>query len=147
MNELAQVCSKLQKSSSEIRNRAKTIYALCRSVTPQFYKHTPEEMNVMVTSIQLLIQEIREDVLAKMCEIAVREYPKSRSRSPKNFFDINYILTFYDKAWDEIRPKDYCYICEVCTEDGKLKVGYCRDCDFDTDTWKAKPNADIWWDE
>lgn len=147
MNELAKVCSDLQQSGSEVRNQAKTIYALCRSVTPQFYKHTTDEMNAMVNSVQLLIQGIREDVLAKMCQIAVREYPKARAENKNAFFDINYILSFYSQAWNEARPEGFDCICNYEKRGDKVRVSYCRDDDYDYETKTVKLGAEVWCDE
>lgn len=147
MNELATVCANLQQANNEARSKAKTIYALCRSITPQFYKHTTEEMMAFVNSIQLMTQGIREDILSIMCKLAVERYPMDKSKDKKIFFDINYILGFYNQAWDEAKPEEYSCICEYGKIDGKFKVGYCRYEDFDWCTRTAKPNIDIWWDE
>lgn len=147
MNEVAVMCNELQQSSNAKRDLAKTIYAFCRSVTPQFYKHSAEEMNAAVTSIQMLIQGIREDILAKMCQIAVREYPKTRADSEKSYFDINYILSFYNRAWEEVRPKEFSCICKYDKNDGRIKVGYCKDEDYDWEHDRAFDGAEIWWDE
>lgn len=148
-NGLTTTLRELRQQQNEItRQRAKTIYAICRSVTPQFYtKQTPDEMETMVNTIQLITRNIREDVLNVMCNLAVATYPNDKAKKPNTFFDINYILGFYHRAWDEARPKDYSWICECGDIDGKFKVGYCKYEDFDFDAWKAKPNADIWWDE
>lgn len=147
MGELATVCANLQQADNEARNRAKTIYALCRSITPQFYKHSTEEMTAFVNSIQLMTQGIREDVLSIMCKLAVAKYPMDKSKDEKVFFDTNYILSFYDQAWDEARPEEYSCICKYGKFNGKFKVGYCKLEDFDWETSKATSNADIWWDE
>lgn len=147
MNEVAVMCNQLQQNSNAKRDLAKTIYAFCRSVTPQFYKQSVEEMNAAVTSIQMLIQGIREDVLAKMCQIAIREYPKTRAGSANSYFDINYILRFYDMAWNEARPEEYKCICKFDKADGRIKIGYCKDEDYDFENYCAFDGAEIWWDE
>lgn len=148
-NGLTTTLRELRKQRNEItRQRAKTIYAICRSVTPQFYtKQTPDEMDTMLNTIQLVIQNIREDILTVMCNLAVAAYPNDKAKKPNTFFDINYILGFYKQAWDEAKPKDYINMCFCGKHEGKFKVGYCKDEDFDFEKWQAKPNADIWWDE
>ena len=147
MNEVAIICNQLQQNSSAKRDVAKTIYAFCRSVTPQFYKHTAEEMNAAVTSIQMLIVNIREDVLAKMCELAVKSYPAARAKNSALYFDINYILQFYREAWETARPKEFSFLCAIQQWDRGHRIGYCRVDDFDIEHNCVKDGAEIWWDE
>lgn len=150
MNELTSVYNSLQQSDEVVRNNAKIIYAICRSVTPQFYKHNAEEMRVALTSIQLMISGVPENILAIMSQLAVKNYPIARSRNPHVYFDINYILEFYDEAWKKARPKEFDWFCglvDLC-EDGRTRdyrECYCRLEDLD-DEWHSKPNATVWVD-
>lgn len=122
---------------------AKSIYVVCRTITPQFYsKQTTDEMRAELTSIFLLTRNIRQDVLAKMCELAVDNYARKRAKNDKLYFDINYILTFYDKAWERARPKGFDWIYAV-TDTGTV---YCQMDDLD-DNGKLLPNAPTWTDE
>ena len=98
MNELTTFYGQIAEQS-EARDKARAVYALCRFITPQFYsKQTRDEAAATVSSIQVLTADIDGAVMAKMCEMAAKDYPKARSENPKVFFDINYILTFYKKA-------------------------------------------------
>lgn len=130
----------LEKDKQQV---AKSIYAVCRTVTPQFYKsQTTDEMRAIVTSIYLLTRNIRQDVLSVMCQLAVDNYAKARAKNDKLYFDINYILTFYDKAWECARPPEFDWIV------GKDYRGmvYCRFEDLD-DNGNLKANAETWIDE
>ena len=105
MNELTTFCGQIAEKS-EARDKARAVYALCRFITPQFYsKQTREEAAATVSSIQVLTADIDGEVMAKMCEMAAKDYPKARSENPKVFFVINYILTFYKKAAESLRPE------------------------------------------
>ena len=42
MKEITIMCNEVAAVDTESRQRAKTIYAMCRAVTPQFYKHSRE---------------------------------------------------------------------------------------------------------
>lgn len=122
---------------------AKSIYAVCRTITPQFYKsQTTDEMRADVTSIYLLTRNIRQDVLAVMCQLAVDNYAQARARNSKQYFDVNYILTFYDKAWDKARPHEFDWLVGL---DYRGMV-YCRLDDLD-ENGNPQPNAETWIDE
>lgn len=122
---------------------AKSIYIVCRTITPQFYKkQTTDEMRAELTSIYLLTRNIRQDVLAKMCELAVDNYAQARANNDKQYFDINYILTFYNKAWDQARPPGFDWL--LCVD--YRGVVYCRFEDLD-DNGNLKANAETWIDE
>lgn len=122
---------------------AKSIYAVCRTVTPQFYKsQTTDEMRAIVTSIYLLTRNIRQDVLAKMCELAVDGYAQARANNDKQYFDINYILTFYNKAWEQARPPEFDWLVGI----DYRGVVYCRFNDLDNNG-QPKPDAETWIDE
>lgn len=107
MKEITIMCNEVAAVDTESRQRAKTIYAMCRAVTPQFYKHSREEMKQAVDSIQILTENIDPELLARMCDMAIREYPKTHSAKSTQYFDINYILTFYNKAWEMSKPNDF----------------------------------------
>lgn len=104
MNELTTFYGQIAEQS-EARDKARAVYALCRFITPQFYsKQTRDEAAATVSSIQVLTADIDGAAMAKMCEMAAKDYPRARSENPKVFFDINYILTFYKKAAESLRP-------------------------------------------
>ena len=105
MNELTTFYGQIAEQG-EARDKARAVYALCRFITPQFYsKQTRDEAAATVSSIQVLTADIDGAVMAKMCEMAAKDYPKARSENPKVFFDINYILTFYKKAAENLRTE------------------------------------------
>ena len=105
MNELTTFYGQIAEQS-EARDKARAVYALCRFITPQFYsKQTRDEAAATVSSIQVLTADIDGAVIAKMCEMAAKDYPKARSENPKVYFDINYILTFYKRAAEIVRPE------------------------------------------
>lgn len=104
MNELTTFYGQIAEQG-ETRDKARAVYALCRFITPQFYsKQTRDEAAATVSSIQVLTADIDGAVMAKMCEMAAKDYPKARSENPKVFFDINYILSFYKAAKKSLRP-------------------------------------------
>lgn len=145
--QLTTLNSMLQRQQNEAaRKRAKTIYAICRNITPQFYnKQTPEEMETVVNTIELVTQGIREDILTTMCALAVKAYPLEKSKDAKTFFDVNYILGFYKEAWDYARQEQgfYCF----CGVNEQQQLCYTTDEGFDWNKNSAKPNAPIWIDE
>lgn len=105
MNELTTFYGQIAEQS-ETRDKARAVYALCRFITPQFYsKQTRDEAAATVSSIQVLTADIDGAVMAKMCEMAAKDYPRARSENPKVFFDINYILTFYKAAKKSLWPE------------------------------------------
>lgn len=128
---------------NDVGTRAKSIYAICKAITPQFYKHTQEEMTVQVTSIAYLIRDIRKDALSAMVELAIERYPKARAESVA-YFDISFILSFYNEGWERAHPPEY--NCFAGMDENK-HLCYTTDDDFDWDNNHAKPNAKIWIDE
>lgn len=146
MNDLTATYNAIAAQSDSV-NKAKQIYAVCRTITPAFYaKQTAQEIQLCVASIELTIRNIRSDILAKMCELAVENYGRARARDSRVFFDVNYILTFYNEAWDRARPRNMSWIVSVELEDGKWVVTYCDDDDID-DNGKLKDGAQVWRDE
>ncbi|MCM1042627.1 MAG: hypothetical protein NC350_00215 [Corallococcus sp.] len=141
MNDLTITLNSITSEQDKSRI-AKTIYLICRTITPQFYKkQTSEEMRAEIISIYLLIKNIRQDALAKMCELAVENYAIARARNRNAYFDVNYILTFYDEAWDTIRPPEFNIVAEITDK----YVAYGRIEDYED--FRLKENAPIWYDE
>lgn len=146
MNELTSTYNAIAKQSDTLSN-AKQIYAICRTITPQFYrKQTPQEMEMDVASIALIIQGIRPDILAKMCQLAVANYGKARAKDIRIFFDINYILTFCNEAWDKARPENMAWIYDISIEAGRVVTTYCYWQDVNDDG-TLKSGASVWRDE
>lgn len=83
------------------------LMVMFRAVTPQFYKGmSDDDIKAEKLSIELLTSNIEQPCLAKMCELAVLNYPKTRSENPKTYFDINYVLTFYKQAFNKVFCED-----------------------------------------
>lgn len=105
MKELTSYYKRIAEQGDAVKTAA-SIFAVARLITPQFYKSmTDGELQAELASIALLITGIRKDILAKMCELAVKDYGKSRAKNSKQYFDINYILTFSSRAWEEAQPE------------------------------------------
>lgn len=101
MNELVKITNEIQ--SCDKANVSKSIMGVCRAVTPQFYKNmSVDDIKAERLSIELLTADIDNETLSEMCKRAVLNYPKARSESNKTYFDINYILTFYKKTFNDI---------------------------------------------
>ncbi len=142
MNEITRVCNQITQTADKTLV-AKIIYTLCRMITPKFYqRQTVAEMRAAVVSIYAVTKNIRQDVLSKMCELAVDNYAAHRADSQNNYFDINYILSFYNLAWEEARPKEFDWLYRVTHE----AVEYCRLDDLNEDG-SLKDGAEIWRDE
>lgn len=145
MNELTTFTNSLQQVSENVRNNAKQIYMVCRTIAPRFYKHTTEEMNAHLTSIQLLIRNIPEDILAIMCQMAIEYYPRARSKDPKCFFDINYILEFYDEAWIKAKKDgDFTQLIGF-VDDGQVAC-WVRDEDYDFVSDEVRAGATVFYE-
>lgn len=87
--------------TAERKELSKSILKVCTSITPQFYKNkTVEELQAEKLSIELLTDGIDQEVLGLMCRMAIKQYPLERARNNRTFFDINYILTFYEQAFN-----------------------------------------------
>lgn len=79
------------------------IMAMCRVVTPQFYKGLSQtDVQAEKATIELLTQHIDSTVISRMCELAIKNYGTARSDNSKIYFDINYVLSFYRTAFNEI---------------------------------------------
>jgi hypothetical protein len=82
---------------------AVTIYDFCTKVTPHFYKQkSAEDVKAEIGGIKLLTEGIQPQVLAEMCQMAVSQYGVLRSNNPKAYFDINYIMMFYVRAFNHV---------------------------------------------
>lgn len=82
---------------------AAQIMAVCRAVTPQFYKgQSVDDLKAEKAAIELLTAHIDDNVLAKMCELSVQSYATARSDNGKVYFDINYFLSFYRTAFNYV---------------------------------------------
>lgn len=89
---------------------APQIMTVCRAVTPQFYKGMSDlDIKAEKASIELLTSNIQQDCLAEMCRLAITNYARARSENEKTYFDINYILTFYKRAFNKL----YCESVEL----------------------------------
>lgn len=107
----------------------KEVMTVCRAVTPQFYRAmTDNELKAEALSIQLLTQGIDQPTLAEMCRLAVQGYAKTRSRNAKIYFDMNYILTYYIEAFNNV----HCYSVDL-PKDAELISN-----SFDAETGKIK---------
>lgn len=85
------------------RSAVAQIMAMCRVVTPQFYKGLSQaDVQAEKASIELLTQHIDSAVISRMCELAIKNYGTARSDNNKIYFDINYVLSFYRAAFNEI---------------------------------------------
>lgn len=85
--------------SPEIHNKAKRILAFSKELSPQFYVgKSPQELQVELRSIGLLIKDIEPQVLFKMCELATNEYVQDKAKDTKLHFNIDYIFRFYKNA-------------------------------------------------
>jgi len=117
------------------QNAAPHIMAVCRAVTPQFYK-TMSDVDVQMekASIELLTVDIDNRTLAKMCELAVLNYPRARSENNKIFFDINYILTFYKQAFNFV----WCESVDVPRGSERVSEIYHRDTKTIEEKYKDK---------
>ena len=142
MNDLVTFANSLQQVTENVKNNAKQIYVVCRTIAPRFYKHTAEEMSAHLASIQLLIQNIPENILTVMCQLAVEYYPLARSKDPKCFFDINYILEFYDAAWKKAQEDGKFFGFVGFTDDGKFAC-WVRDEDYDGE--KVRDGAPVFY--
>lgn len=132
MNELVEVVNGVKTCSQN--DVAKQIMTVFRAVTPQFYKSmTDNELRAELLSIKLLSQDIDQDTLAEMCRLAVKGYAAARSSNSRTYFDMNYILTFYVEAFNNV----HCYGVEL-PKGAKLKENsYDEETKTVTEIWEA----------
>ncbi len=114
MNDILTITN--QVGTCDRKEVVRNIMTICRAITPYFYKNAPlEEVRAEKLSIKLLTSTIDNKTLAKMCELATINYPLERANNYKTYFDINYILKFYKKAFnyvwcDSVNVKDCTYL-------------------------------------
>ena len=111
----------LPKDKNDLLN-AKEIYAFVRNINPQFYNNkTKGEIESEIRTMQYLISDIPQEVLCKMCELAVKKYPKKKIEDEKLVFNLNYILTFFAEA-DFIIANDITSLEDLWTDIDTLDV-------------------------
>ena len=99
MNALVELTSKV--ATANHTSVASEIMMVCRAVTPQFYKSmTDKDVAMELAAMRLFLADKEIPVIAKMCEFAVRGYGLTRSKNLYIHFDLNYILTFYEQAFN-----------------------------------------------
>ncbi len=104
MNELSKVIGGLE--ACKVEDISKQVMSVCRAITPQFYKNlTLEDMKAEKLGIELLVADIDQKTLAEMCKRAVLNYPLTRSQNNKIYFDINYILEFYEASFNFVHSE------------------------------------------
>lgn len=115
MNALVTTVNSICKCKAE--EVAPQIMTVCRAITPQFYKSLSDlDIKAEKASIELLTSNIDQQCLAEMCRLAITNYSCARSDNDKTYFDINYILSFYKKAFNKL----YCEMVEL-PKDSKLQ--------------------------
>lgn len=78
---------------------ASEIYTFCASTTPAIYKNkSVDEIKLEISTIKTLTSNIKPDILNKMINLAIKEYPVRKSEDHKLVFDIHYIMTFFKLA-------------------------------------------------
>lgn len=113
---------------------APQIMTVCRAVTPQFYKGMSDiDIKAEKASIELLTSNIDQQCLAEMCRLAILNYARARSDNDKTYFDINYILTFYKKAFNKL----YCENVEIPKRSQLLKSNYDYDTNILEEHWRT----------
>ena len=84
---------------SDTKNNAKQILEVVKNINPQFYKKkTESEIVAELNTIQYLIRDIPNNILSKMCELAIKKYPKKKIEDDNLTFNLNYIMLFYTEA-------------------------------------------------
>ena len=119
MNELIKITNQIADCNN--KEVAKQIMCVCRAITPAFYKNmSVEEIKAEKASIELLTLDIDQQTLSEMCKRAVLNYPYARSQNSKTFFDINYILQFYQEAFNFV----HCYNIKLSRKAIKISSHY-----------------------
>lgn len=95
---------------------ASEIYTFCASTTPAIYKNkSVDEIKLEISTIKTLTSNIEPDILNKMINLAIRDYPARKSEDHKLVFDIHYIMTFY--KWAEWYARNHLSIYEDLYDD------------------------------
>jgi len=85
---------------------AKDILNLMAAYTPQFYKFSSlSEKQKEVNKIALAIDGIQIEVLKRMCELCIRQYKFAISRNIATRINLDYFLSFYITAYNQIFVK------------------------------------------
>ena len=141
MNELA-IATKDLQTSADI---SKTVLGVCTAITPQFYKNKSDaELRAETASIKLLTQGMEAEVVAEMCNLAAENYARERSHNARTYFDINYIVTFYSKAFNRVHdkvPAGYCVLLDEMYDESTgivtRRLGNIDSWDPETGFWEA----------
>lgn len=119
---------------------APQIMTVCRAVTPQFYKGMSDlDIKAEKASIELLTSNIQQDCLAEMCRLAITNYARARSENEKTFFDINYILTFYKRAFNKL----YCESVELPKRSKLQRSSYDYDTNILEEHWLTPDGQEV----
>ncbi|MBR2385693.1 hypothetical protein IKA92_07370 [bacterium] len=119
---------------------APQIMTVCRAVTPQFYKGMSDiDIKAEKASIELLTSNIDQQCLAEMCRLAILNYARARSDNDKTYFDINYILTFYKKAFNKL----YCESVDIPKRSQLLKSNYDNDTNILEEHWRTPDGQEV----
>jgi len=138
MNDLIETTNAI--INCEPNNVAPQIMAVCRSVTPQFYKGMSDvDVKAEKMSIELLTSNIEQRCLAEMCRLAVLNYARSRSENSKTYFDINYILTFYKQAFNKL----FCEMVDIPKKSEYVSGSYDYETHILTETYKSPTGEKI----
>lgn len=122
LEKITQMSIELPKEKNDLLN-AKQLYAFTRNLNPQFYVNkTKEEIEVELKTIQFLIKDIPQAILNKMCELAVKRYPKEKIKNEKITFNLDYVLSFYEEA-RFLHENDLTSLDELWTDITKIKIG------------------------
>lgn len=132
MNELIEITKNVATcSQNEVSKQMMTVF---RAVTPQFYKSmTDSELRAEMLSIKLLTQNIDQQTLAEMCRLSVEGYATNRSENPKIYFDINYVLTYYVEAFNNV----HCYNVKLPQGAELISNVYDKETKKIHETWQA----------
>lgn len=138
MNALVKTANAISTCRAE--EVAPQIMAFCRAVTPQFYKNMADvDLIAEKSSIELLTSNIEQECLAEMCKLAVLNYPRARSENAKEYFDINYILTFYKYAFNKV----FCSSVEMPKNSNLIDSRFDPDTNILTETYEAPDGRKI----
>lgn len=113
------------------------IMAVCRSITPYFYKGlSKDDVKAEKLSIEMLTAGIDNKTLSVMCEMAIKRYPLARAENGRTYFDINYLLTFYKEAFNKVW-------CEDISVEGCSYAGgsYDKASKILTEVWKSQEDG------
>lgn len=137
MNELTKTTNAI--SNCETKEIVPQVMAMCRAITPQFYKGMSDmDIKAEKLGIDLLTANIEQKCLGEMCKLAIMNYPRFRSENPKTYFDINYILTFYKQAFNKM----FCELVELPKKSNRLKSSFDEELNILTETWET-PTGEI----